>query len=66
MKSVKNILALVAVVVIVIAGIRLVVAGSDEQQRDKAKNMVLYAIIGLVVIILASAIVGFVADTLNS
>lgn len=64
LSSVLNFMALVAVVVIVIAGIRLVVAGSDDQQRDKAKKMVIYAIIGLIVIILASAIVSFVAETI--
>jgi type IV secretory pathway VirB2 component (pilin) len=64
--KVLNFMALVAVVVIVIAGIRLVIAGADEQQRDKAKKMIMYAIIGLVVIILASAIVSFIADTLAS
>ncbi len=59
-----NFMGLVAVIVIVIAGIRLVVGGAEEQQREKAKHMIMYAVIGLIVIILASAIVNFVADTM--
>lgn len=53
-------MALVAVIVIVIAGIRLVVSQGEEQEKDKAKKTIFYAIIGLVVILLAQAIVGFV------
>ena len=63
--TVLNFMALVAVVVIVIAGIRLVVAGAEDQQREKAKKMIIYTIVGLIIIILASAIVSFVADTLS-
>ena len=59
-QDVLSFMALVAVVVIIIAGIRLVVGGADEQQREKARNTVLYAVIGLILILLAQAIVGFV------
>lgn len=55
-------MALIAVIVIVIAGIRLVVSQGEEQEKDKAKKTIFYAIIGLVVILLAQAIVGFVED----
>lgn len=56
-------LGIIAVLVIVVAGIRLIVGGADEGQREKARNMVLYAIIGLILILLAGAIVQWVQDT---
>lgn len=55
-------MALIAVVIIVIAGIQLVISQGEEQAKDKAKKSIFYAIIGLVVILLAQAIVGFVQD----
>lgn len=60
--SVLRFVGLIAVVVIVIAGIMLVVSGGDEGQKDKARKIVLYAVIGLIVIALASLIVRFVED----
>lgn len=63
-KAVLNILGLVAVVVIIVAGIRLVVAGQEEGQREKARNAILYAIIGLIIIVLANVLVSFVVENL--
>lgn len=61
-EKVLSFMALIAVVIIVIAGIRLVVSQGDETAVDKGKKTILFAVIGLIVILLASAIVGFVAD----
>jgi type IV secretory pathway VirB2 component (pilin) len=58
-------LGLLAVIVIVVAGIRLVTVGSDEAQRTKARDAILYAVIGLVIILLASAIVNFAINALT-
>lgn len=55
-------MALVAVVFIVIAGIRLVISQGEEAEKDKAKKTIFYVIIGLVVILLAQAIVRFLAS----
>jgi len=55
-------LGIIAVLVIVIAGIILVVSGSDEGQRDKAIKMVIYAVVGLLIVLLAGAIVSFVNE----
>lgn len=60
LEIVLSFMALIAVIVIVIAGIRLVVSQGEEQEKDKAKKTIFYAIIGLIVILLAQAIVGFV------
>lgn len=65
LKKVLEFMALVAVVLIVIAGIRLVISQGDEGEKDKAKKTIIYVIIGLVVIVLARAIVEFVAKVLG-
>ncbi|MDP7477566.1 MAG: hypothetical protein QF442_03905 [Candidatus Peribacteraceae bacterium] len=57
LRAVLNFMALAAVVMIVIAGIILVVSGGDEQMKDKAKRIILYTFIGLIIILMASAIV---------
>lgn len=56
---VLSFLALIAVVVIVIAGIRLIVSQGSEEERDKAKKTILYAVIGLLIVLFARVIVGF-------
>jgi cytochrome bd-type quinol oxidase subunit 2 len=62
LKTVLSFVGLIAVVVIVIAGIMLLVSGGEEGRKDTAKKIIMYAIIGLIVIILASAIVRFIAS----
>lgn len=49
-----------AVIMIVIGGIRYVLSGGDSGSVKSAKDTILYAVIGLVVAILAYAIVNFV------
>ncbi len=62
--TVLNFMALVAVIFIIIAGIRLVVSQGSEEERDKAKKTIIYVVVGLIVILLARTIVGFIADTI--
>lgn len=50
----------VAVIVIIIAGISYILSAGDPQKTAKAKNTILYALVGLVVAILANVIVFFV------
>ncbi len=63
-KNVVNILlfviGIIAVIVIIIGGIRYTTSGGDSGQVSGAKNTILYAIIGLIIAILAYAIVNFV------
>lgn len=59
---VLNFLALVAVIFIIIAGIRLIVSQGSDEQKDKAKKTILYVIIGLLVILFARVIVGFFTE----
>lgn len=58
--AVLNFLALIAVIVIIIAGIRLIVSQGEEEQKEKAKKTILYAIIGLVVVLFARVIVSLI------
>jgi len=55
--GILSFMALVATIVIIIAGIRVVVSQGEQDQIDKAKKTVMYAIIGLILIILATGIV---------
>jgi hypothetical protein len=50
----------VAVLIIIIGGIGYIASTGDPGRITKAKNTILYAVIGLVVVILARAIVAFV------
>lgn len=56
------IIAAIAVVMLIIGGIRYVVSGGDQSAVTSAKNTILYAIIGIIVAILAYAAVNFVLD----
>ncbi len=58
--SVLNFLALIAVVVVVIAGIRLIVSQGEDDAKDKAKKTIFYALIGLAVVLFARVIVGLI------
>jgi hypothetical protein len=58
--AVLNFLALIAVVVVIIAGIRLIVSQGEDEQKEKAKKTILYAIIGLVVVLFARVIVSLI------
>lgn len=54
------VLGAIAVIMIVVGGIRYAVSGGDSSAITSAKNTILYAVIGLVVALLAYAIVHFV------
>ncbi len=63
-KNVINIISLIvgiaAVVMIIIGGLRYVTSNGDSGQVGNAKNTILYAVVGLVVVALAQVIVRFV------
>jgi len=61
--TILSFMALAAVVVIVIAGILMVVSLGDETAKDRAKRIIFYAVIGLVIILIASAIVRIVESS---
>ena len=64
LKSVVNILlyiiGAVAVIMIIVGGIRYVTSNGDQGAVSGAKNTILYAVVGLVVAIMAFAIVNWI------
>jgi hypothetical protein len=56
------ILGAIAVVMIVIGGVRYTTSNGDSSAISGAKNTILYSVVGLIVAILAYAIVNFVVD----
>lgn len=64
--TILYIVGIIAVIMLIIGGIRYVISGGDAKKVTDAKNTVLYAIIGLVISFLAFAIVNFVITALPS
>ena len=69
--TVKNIIngvlyvvGILAVVMVIIGGVQYTTSGGDSGAVTKAKNTILYGIVGLVIAILAYAIVNFVVGKL--
>jgi cytochrome bd-type quinol oxidase subunit 2 len=64
--SAANVIALVAgvaaVIMVIVAGISYIMAGSNAEQTKTARNRILYAAIGMVVIASAWTITRFVTD----
>lgn len=56
------VVGIIAVIMIIIAGLRYVTSGGKEEGVKGAKNTILYAIIGLVIVALAQIIVHFVLN----
>ena len=57
---VLGVLGLVAVIMIIMGGITYVTSSGDATKLAKAKNTIIYSVIGLVIALLAFAIVNFV------
>lgn len=60
------ILGAIAVIMIVVGGIRYVTSGGDSGAVSSAKNTILYSVIGLIVAIMAYAIVNFVITAFHA
>lgn len=58
--AVVGVLALVCVIVVIIGGVNYMTSSGDAGKVKKAKDTILYGVIGLVVCVLAFAIVNFV------
>lgn len=57
------IIGAISVIMLIIGGLRYVISGGNSAAVTAAKNTVLYAIIGIIVAMLAYAIVHFVINT---
>jgi hypothetical protein len=63
--AVIALVGIIAVLVIVVGGQRLVTSSGDPQKVNQAKNMILYAVIAVIIASLAYAIINFVADSIG-
>jgi len=55
----------VSVIMIIIGGLRYVISNGDSKQVTAAKDTILYAIVGVIVAIVAFAVVQFVVKTIG-
>lgn len=56
---------IISVIMLIYGGLRYVLSGGDNKKVTDAKNTILYAIIGLIISILAYAIVNFVINAVT-
>ena len=62
--TVLFVVGVIAVIMLIIGGIKYVISGGDSKKVTDAKNTVLYAIIGMVIAVFSYAIVTFVLSAL--
>lgn len=66
LRQVLSFLALAAVITIIIAGIIMIVSLGNEESKERAKRIIFYTLIGLIIILFARVIVGLVTVYLAS
>jgi hypothetical protein len=59
-----GIVGALALLMIVVSGLRYIVSGGDPQKVSKAKDGIIFALIGLIFAIIADALVSFVVKRL--
>ncbi|MCH8748600.1 hypothetical protein IH781_02515 [Patescibacteria group bacterium] len=57
--------AIAALIMLIIGGVRYIFSGGDEEKAAAAKNTILYALVGLVVIALAAVAVNFILQAVG-
>ncbi len=62
--TVLSIIGALSLLMITVSGLRYILSGGDEQKVAKAKNGIIYSLVGLAVAISAQAIVAFVVKRL--
>ena len=61
-----GVLGAIAVLIIVIAGFQFALSQGNQEKTKKARQTILYAVVGLVVAIFASVIVNFIIDNFGN
>lgn len=68
-RSVINLLSVIvgviAVIMIIVGGLRYITSGGNDTSVTSAKNTILYAIIGLIIVALAQVLVRFTLNQLS-
>lgn len=62
---ISYIAGIIAVISLIIAGFKMILGGGNADQYNSAKNMILFVIIGIAVVILSQTIVIFVLNKLS-
>lgn len=65
-RIVLNLMGIIAMAAIIIAGIYMIISLGNDDQIEKAKKIIKYTLIGLIVILFARVIVGLVTHFLYS
>lgn len=69
-QAVVNILSILvgvaAIIMIIVGGLKYIMSSGDSGNVNSAKNTILYAVIGLVVVLLAQVIVRFVINRVST
>lgn len=69
-KTITNVLLFIigaiSVIMLIIGGIRYTISGGDSAAVTSAKNTILYAIVGIIVALLAYAVVNFVLGSFTA
>ncbi len=60
------VVGIISVIMIIYAGFRYITSGGESGSVSSAKNTLIYAIIGLVIVVLAQIIVHFVLNTTSN
>ncbi|MBU1017982.1 pilin [Patescibacteria group bacterium] len=60
-----GLLGLIAVAMLIYAGVLMVTAGGNDEQVTKARKIIMYAVVGIVIILLSYTVVTFVASALG-
>lgn len=60
------IVGIIAVIMIIVGGFRYITSGGDSGNVSSAKNTLIYAIVGLIIVALAQFIVNFVLSNITS
>ena len=60
-----GLLGLIAVAFLIYAGVLMVTAGGNDEQVTKARKIITYAAVGIVIILLSYTIVSFVSQALG-
>lgn len=66
LNALLNFLALIAVTMIVIGALYLILGFGEEEQKEKAKKIIQYTLIGLIVILFSKVIVSLITVYLAS
>jgi len=61
-----GLVGVVAVIMLIIGGFKYTVSGGNDKSVEAAKNQIMYAVIGIVITLLAAGIVQFVLSQINS